>query len=180
MASSIYNVTAWQNNKFYKKNDIVSTSEGLYYYSKEEHTSHPSQTFAQTRSSYPTLWDGVGNDNIFGIQRSSFFWRPSYTSNVESTPAVRRIQFGGGYEQRVEDGINSILLQFNLRFDERDLDETTAIIHFFHTKRSVDSFLYVPGPPYNTQGRYVCRSWSLITNFYNNYAIAAKFDQVAE
>lgn len=180
MASSIYNVPTWANNTFYKKNDIVYFSETLFYYAKEAHTSHASQTFNQTRTAYPTLWDGVANDNVFGIQRASFFWRPSYASNTEITPAVKRIQFGGGYEQRVEDGINNILLQFNLRFDERDIDEATAIIHFFHSKKAVDSFLFVPSPPYNSQGRYACRSWNIVTNFYNNYSITAKFDQVAE
>ena len=181
MSSSIYNVQSWQNNNIYKMNDIVTNADGtFYYYAKQDHTSHASQTFNETLTTYPTLWDGVENDNVYGIQRQSFFWKPSYSSNTEITPAVKRIQFGGGYEQRVQDGINSILLQINLRFDERDSDETTAIIHFFQSKRGVDSFLYVPAPPYNAQGRYVCRSWSLATNFYGNNTITAKFDQVTQ
>lgn len=179
MSSSIYNIQAWQNNFVYVKNDII-VNGNFFYYSRENHTSHPSDSFSTTIINNPTLWGGVETDNVFNIQRSSFIWAPSYSSNVEVTPAVKRIQFGGGYEQRVEDGINNILLQINLKFDQRDINEATAIIHFLTKRRGVESFLYTPAPPYNTQGRYVCRSWSHVSDFYNNISISAKFDQVTE
>lgn len=179
MGSSIYNIQGWQNNFLYKKDDIVINSN-FYYYCRETHTSHPSDSFLTTRANNPNLWGGVENDNFYGIPRASFIWKPSYQSNTEVNPAIKRIQFGGGYEQRVEDGINNILLQLNLRFDQKGIDEATAIIHFLTQKRGIDSFLYIPNPPYNTQGRYVCRNWSHSEDFYDNISISAKFEQVTE
>ena len=178
MSTSIYNINDWSNNTVYKKNDIVYANS-LYYYAKSDHTSHPSQTFSQTIAANPTLWGGVGIDPYSGATKPQFFWTPSYSSNINSTPKVKSIKFGDGYEQRIRDGINSILLEIDIGFENRDIDEATAITHFFHEKESTKSFLFVPSPPYNLIKKFVCRSWNNRNEFYNNHTITAKFEEVS-
>lgn len=177
MSTSIYNVPNWANSTSYNVNDIVKYNSS-YYYALISHTSHASKTFPNVLVDNPELWGGVGIDPVNSASKPQFIWIPSYNSNTNTTPRVKKIQFGDGYEQRIRDGINSILLDIDLPFDNRSDAEATAILHFLHEKEATKSFLFTHSPPYNTVKRFVCRSWTHSRVFYDNNSIKVKFEEV--
>lgn len=178
MSTSIFNIANWANSTSYLKNDIVFDGS-FYFYSLKDHTSHASQSFSQTRSDNPDLWGGVGVDPNTGESKAQFIWTPSYQSSVTINPRVKAIKFGDGYEQRIRDGINTILLELDLRFDNRSAQEITAIAHFLYEKSGYKSFLFLPAAPYNTIKRFVARNWTQIPEFYDNHSLTAKFEEVS-
>ena len=151
-----------------------------YYYARNDLSSgaHGSNDLNPTISE--TAWGGIKQTNRGKIPE--FFWKPSYASSVNHQPNIAKIAFGDGYEQRISDHINSDLAKFNLIFEKRRKKEATAILHFLHVRKSVESFLFSPPEPYNPtkQSRFVCRTWSANFNFFDNYTVNAEFQEVAE
>ena len=179
MSTSIYNIQSWAQNTQYRKNDIVKNGS-TYYYAKEDHVSSSSHAdINETIAANPSLWGGTAIDPYNGATKPQFIWTPSYSSDVSLSPRVKIIKFGDGYEQRITDGINTILINIDFLFDGRSIEETTAILHFFYEKAGVKSFLFTPSPPHNIIKRFVCRNWSHQNQFYNNHSIKAKFEEVA-
>jgi phage-related protein len=166
----IFTVNAWATATFYKKNSIV-TNAGYYYYSMEGHTS--GGTFAGDLAA--GKWNGV--INFENKLMPYFFWQPSYNYNVDITPTVKVIKFGDNYIQDVTDGINNILLPFNLPFSDRDLDQTTAILHFLHARNGVERFVFIPPSPYGISKKFVCQKWNYKQAFYDKYNIEAMFEE---
>ena len=165
---SIYEVSAWAPSKAYKTNDIVSQG-GLFYYAKQDHTS--GLTFDSS------LWNGITTVN--GKTKPLFFWKPTYNSVVSQEPRVKLIKFGDSYEQRSSDGISNTLLTIELSFELKTNQEAAAILHFLYARAGVESFMWTPPAPFNTQKRFVCRAWTNNFNFYDNNSIKAKFEEVA-
>ena len=171
MSSSIYNIQAWSSLITYKSFDVYSYN-GKYYYVIQDHSAKsPGIALAQG------YVDGLGLDGS-GRQRYRFFWIPSYNSNINLNPKIKSIRFGDGYETRNADGINNLLLELDLAFENRSLTEYTSIMHFLGTQEGHKSFLYTPLIPYNKQKLFVCRSWNGKCNFYENYSISCKFEEV--
>src|SRR4051812_21120072 len=119
--ASIYNISAWTTSTYYRKNSVVSAN-GLYYYALVNHTSSATGLFQDSYSA--NTWGGVGVDDV-GNAKPSFFWKPSYDLVVKQDPRIKSIKFGDGYEQRVKDGINNMLIAVDASFDDIDLDEAT-------------------------------------------------------
>jgi len=166
---SIYNIDAWAASTNYTKNKIVIINN-LYYYCLIPHIS--SNFVTDLAAGY---WGGQISDN--GENKPYFFWKSSYRATVDNEPKIKKIQFGDGYTQRLNDGINNILPSIDLTFENIDLDETTSILHFLEVRSGSESFIYLPGAPRGILSRWVCERWSDIQNFYNNYTITAKFDR---
>ena len=149
-----------------------------YYYARKDVTSggHGSD-LAPTISD--NAWGGIVQ--IEGAKIPEFIWKPSYASSVTHEPSVNAVSFGDGYEQRVSQMINSDLITLNVNFDKRRKKEATAILHFLNTRKSAESFLFSPPEPYNPskQRFFVCRSWSNNFNFFDNFTIQARFEEVA-
>lgn len=182
MSNSLFDIPEWGNNTAYGKYDIVKVTIGntvFYYYAGYAHTSHITQPFAQTYTENPGLWLGKALDMPTGLLKPEFSWIPSYNSNFDSSPKVKVIKFGDGYEQRSRDGINSVLIILDLLFDGRDINEATAIEHFLFTRESAESFLFTPPAPYIKKKKFVCRNWQNSNVFYNNFTVKAKFEEVA-
>jgi len=150
-----------------------------YYYARTDLASgsHGANDLNPTISE--SYWGGVKNTSKGKVPE--FFWKPSYASNAAHQPKATKVAFGDGYEQRTADSINVDLVNFNLTFDKRRKKETSAIIHFLHSRKSIESFLFSPPEPYNpiNQNYFVCRNWSTNFNFFDNYTISASFEQVA-
>ncbi len=170
---SIYNISEWDNNVKYKKNEIVSYND-LYYYAKYDHTSSLSASFIQSIDN----WYGYNNNPDDGVSKPEFIWRPSYDGENDLSPRVKTIKFGDGYEQRVRDGINNTLIKMNLIFANRDIYEATAIIHFLYARAGSESFLFTPTQPLNKLLLFTCKEYTFVENFANNITINAKFEQV--
>jgi phage-related protein len=164
---SIYEISAWMPSKAYKTHDIV-LQDGLYYYAKQDHTSGASFD--------SSLWNGVVSVN--GTNKPLFFWKGTYGSNIQSEPKVRVAKFGDGYEQRSAEGISNTLIVADIIFEGKTSAEATAILHFLYTRAAVESFMWTPPAPYNTQRKFVCRRWVETFNFFDNHTIRATFEEV--
>ncbi len=169
MTNNIYNIDAWAASTNYSKNNIV-TINNLYYYC---YSSHTSSDFSIDLAS--GNWVGYISDR--GIQKPYFNWKSSYRTSVSNQPKFKEIQFGG-YIQTLPDDINNLLPSFSLSFDNIDLLECQAILHFLETRSlSAESFCWLMPAPRGIIGYFRCREYSDTQNFYNNYTITAKFDR---
>lgn len=173
MASSIFSITDWATSTLYRVHDPILYND-LYYYALTEHTSGGSFDTDLDNGK----WGGITTDEN-GETKPIFLWTPSYRSNTNNEPRVNQIQFGDGYSQRLEDGINNVLLNLELNFDNRDLNEATAILHFLYVRKGVESFLFTARPPFGKQKRFICKQWSDTSNFYNDISIRARFEETA-
>jgi len=171
MSQNIYSIDDWATNTSYSKNSIVKNGN-YYYYAVTDHVSTSNFSNDLTNN----LFGGRITDN--GEDKPFFIWRPSYRGVVDSEPRLKKISFSDGYTQRLNDGINNILPSINLTFENIDINETTAILHFLESRSGSESFLYLPQAPRGVLSRWVSERWSDTLNFYNNYTIQCKFDRV--
>ena len=70
-----------------------------------------------------------------GVQRI-----PDKSMMRQTTPRVRTVSFGDGYEQRIQDGINSSEETYNTSFVNRTKAEIDAISDYFDTLKGVTAF----------------------------------------
>lgn len=177
MSASIYDVAAWNSASInYQINDIVyryddgSSGPFHYFYCIQSHTSNDF-----TADYNASKWAGCDINDRF---TPTFIWVPSYSSDIDQSPRTKFIQFGDGYLQRTKDGINNNLINVNLSFENRDLAESTAINHFLYQRESVQTFTWYPPPPFNKKKKFICKKWTSVMNFYNNFTIRAEFNEV--
>jgi len=105
---------------------------------------------------------------------------PSYGAQKTSSPKTRMTQFGDGYEQRVDFGLNQNPKEWNLTF--QNISETDAdTVETFLNSRADDneSFGWTP-PDESTSYKWVCNSWTKTIPYNNRATIQATFRQVFE
>ncbi len=171
MSSSIYNIGNWSSTTTYSLWDIAKQGSYFYYSLKNSNLNNtPSPTSAS--------WGGMIVD-VDGQTRPEFIWKPGYSSNAGQAPKVKVVRFGEGYEQRIKDGINNSLITLDVTFENRGLSEITAIQHFFFARGGVESFSYIPNPPFNKRSLFVCSNWDQIDSFYGNYTLRTKLSEVS-
>lgn len=99
------------------------------------------------------------------------------------TPRVLKMSFGDGYEQRIQDGINSIARTFSVSFNPREKAEIDDIVSFFDSKKAVISFDFTY-PDSNFGGertiKVVCENYNITYNTDEFYGCTATFRQVYE
>ena len=164
---SIYDVFNWEAGKSYSLYDIYEypSDSNTFYYSNQNHNSG---------GSFNTDFsDGVAILN--GKTKPNFFWVPSYNSNINIKPTIKKAQFSDSYSQVTPDGINNILLPFNLTFDKRSDAEARAILHFLNTRKGTESFIMTPPFPYNIAKLFRCEEWNHSQLFADNHTINAIF-----
>lgn len=166
----IFTTPAWTNSTIYDKNAFV-TNGGAIYYSAQRHTS----TANFTNDLNNGYWDGIFE--IDGAKKPKFIWRASYNYNLNIKPAVRSIKFSEGYEQILSDGIHNILLPFDVTFEDRDLMEYAAILHFFQQRAGVEKFYMILPSPFNILKKFICSEWNATQTFYDKYTITAKMEE---
>lgn len=105
---------------------------------------------------------------------------PDYGASRKSQPAVRKIQFGDGYEQRLTYGINQNPRVWDLTWTARSNADADAIETFFDN-RAVDnaSFDWTPLDE-ATSYKWVVESWSRDFRYANVNTVTATFRQVFE
>lgn len=108
---------------------------------------------------------------------SDFNYQPTYGAAVAHGPRVRVAQFGDGYEQRVADGINTDMQQWQLMFVK-----ATATIAAIDAQLAgyggVTRFTWTPSG--RSEIKVVCREWSRSYTDKGVDTLSAKFDQVNE
>lgn len=162
-----YNTQNWAQNTQYSMYDIYKY-QNLFYYATANHNS--GDTFNTSYS------DGIISYN--GANKPYFFFTPSYNSELNIQPTIKKVQFGDGYAQRTPENINSVLLPFNLSFDRRTDSEARAILHFLNTRKGSESFVFIPPFPFNTQKLFVCENWTHSQVFVDNHTIRCGFTEV--
>lgn len=172
---SIYDTPAtWAAFTFFKKHTVILAA-GLHYYCTQDHTS-TADFSGDVNDRY--YWDGQGLDSQ-SRQLPRFFWRISYGSPVVVQPKVNVTRFGDSYSQRTSDGINNTLLNFDVGINGMSLEMAAAVGHFLYQRGGAESFYWIGPNPFNIQKRFVCPEWSITPEFYENYSLKAKFEEVA-
>lgn len=172
---SIYDaVSAWNPATTYAQHSIVSGSDLTFYYSlvNSNFNNNPTSTL-QTR------WDGQIIRN--GARLPNFYWKPSYTSTINKQPKITKLQFGNGYQQRISDSLNFNLAKFDLSFDNRNEEESVAILHFLEQRGGKEAFIYDMPTIYdktNFTTEFICSDWSVSFNSFKLYSIKATFEEV--
>jgi len=172
--ASIYNIGPYSGSKTYNTNDIVSHN-GLFYYSKAQ------DVLNLTPSASSAYWGGTINiqDGLSTSEKPYFFWAFSYGANTQHEPKVDVIEFGDGYKQRIAQGTNNSLLNFQVSFNNRSEQEAAAILHFLSSKEGYQSFYFKCPSPYSVIKKMISPSWSSTFNFNNDYNIQAVFEEVS-
>lgn len=178
MASIYDTVLSWSAATTYSKYDIVLGSDRRYYYSVIDSNTAKNPI---TPANLGVSWDGYISLN--GNLIPDFWWKASYNASIVNKPRVKINQFGNGYQQRVNDGINNNLIEFSLNFENRSEKETVSILHFLRERNGQESFIYNVPTIYSKSAnslntRYVCSEWTSNYISYNNYSIEAKFIEV--
>ncbi len=166
----LFNIDSWATSTSYVKNSIV-TINNLFYYSLVDHTSGAS--FASDLAL--NKWGGYLTYN--GENKPNFLWSPSYGYSFEIEPKVKTINFDDGYTQDIPNGINNILLPFNVNFDDRDLMEYRAILHFLQTRNGTERFFFILPMPFNIIKKFICPKWTPTQSFYGKYSIQTIFQE---
>ena len=104
---------------------------------------------------------------------------PTYGIQKNSSPVVRTVRFGDGYEQRTSLGLNQNPKIFNLSFEVSETDADT--IETFLDARAADnaSFDFTP-PGESSSSKFVCEEWSKSIPYLNRASIQATFREVFE
>ena len=109
---------------------------------------------------------------------------PYRTLSQAYKPNILKIQFGDGYEQRVQEGINNIQHTFSVSFNNRpkaDIDDITA---FFINKGGTTAFNFTY-PDSNVGGgektvKVVCEDFNQTYSYDDFYSCSATFRRVYE
>ena len=104
---------------------------------------------------------------------------PVYGLQKRSSPKIKKVSLGDGYEQRLTFGLNQNPKVFQLTFEVSETDADT--IETFLDARADDnaSFDFTP-PGESSSSKFVCESWSKSIPFLNRATINATFRQVFE
>ena len=179
MASIYDTVPSWDAVSTFNKYDIVKGTDSKYYYSVID------SNLAQnpiTTANLQVEWDGYILLN--GSLVPNFWWKPSYNARVNNKPRLKINQFGNGYQQRLVDGLNSNLIELNLKFENISEKQTVSILHFLKEMAGQKSFIYNIPTIYSKSSsalntRFICTEWDANYTSYNNYLIEAVFTEVA-
>ena len=104
---------------------------------------------------------------------------PTYGLQKRSSPVVRTVRFGDGYEQRTSLGLNQNPKVYNLTFEVSETDSDT--IETFLDAGAADnaSFDFTP-PGEDSSSKFVCEQWSKSIPYLNRATIQATFREVFE
>jgi len=109
---------------------------------------------------------------------ATFTFTPSFQATESSGPRVRKTQFGDGYEQRVQFGLNTNPKEWSLTFLNRTDTERDQILAFLDARGGSESFDWTT--PYGASGKFVCEQWQTTLLNCNNNTVTATFRQVFE
>ena len=103
---------------------------------------------------------------------------PTYGTRKNNSPKSRITQFGDGYQQRTQFGLNQDPKVFNLTFNVSETDSDT-IEAFLDARGSTESFDYTHAGESSAK-KFVCDLWTKRINYLNRATIQATFREVFE
>lgn len=107
----------------------------------------------------------------------TFTYTPSKGISSSSKPRVVSAQFGDGYSQRVPDGLNSVVKEWDLSFNSNPVNKANSIVKFFEDRKGSEPFLWTP-PGETTQYLVICQEWNMVYQTHLSRTVTAKFKQV--
>jgi len=107
-----------------------------------------------------------------------FTWVPDRGATKDTTTRVNASKFGDGYEQRVPDGLNSVMETWQLSFTLRTLAETQAIDAFLAANKGASAFEWTN--PLGQTRRYKCQKWNASFNHDGDSSLTATLERVFE
>ena len=121
----------------------------------------------------------VGFQDLTGTNRV-----PDRTMSNAIKPRVLKVQFGDGYEQRIQDGINNLKQEFSVTFNNRPKAEIDDIVAFLNNKAGTTAFNFT-NPHTNPGGgettiKVDCEDWSQRYSYDDFYSASMKFRRVYE
>ena len=103
---------------------------------------------------------------------------PTYGTRKTNSPIVRTTQFGDGYQQRTQFGLNQNPKDFSLTFNVSETDADT-IETFLDARGGTESFDFTP-PAETSSSKFICKSWTKSMPYNNRATINATFEEVFE
>lgn len=103
---------------------------------------------------------------------------PTYGAQKSSQPAVRKVQFGDGYSQRLTFGLNQNPKSWSLTWEVSEANADT-IEDFLDARGGAESFDWIP-PDTATSYKWICEQWTKTIPYLNRASITATFTQVFE
>jgi len=103
---------------------------------------------------------------------------PTYGAQKSSQPAVRKVQFGDGYSQRLRFGLNQNPKSWSLTWEVSEANADT-IEDFLDARGGAESFDWTP-PDTATSYKWICEQWTKTIPYLNRASITATFTQVFE
>jgi len=121
----------------------------------------------------------IGFADLNSVQRT-----PDKTLTRNNKPRVIKVQFGDGYEQRIQEGINNITQQFTVTFSNRPKADIDDIMAFFDNKAGTTAFNFTY-PDTNASGsektvKVVCEDYTQSYTYDDFYTCNATFRRVYE
>ena len=119
--------------------------------------------------------------NITGVSSAV---QPDKSLSRKNTPRVHLAQFGDGYEQRLQDGINSLKQEISVSFQTRPKAEIDDLVAFFESLNGVTKFRFDiadsnAGSSTETI-KVVCPDWDQKWEYDDYYTLDATFRRVYE
>ena len=134
----------------------------------------------------------------FNGPKAAFLKNPDLTRYIPIDPSQKsaanvdnrqlKVQFGDGYQQRAPDGINNLVLSFDLSFDNRSEIVVKNILNFlqgtdiFYQRNQTEAFFWTPPPPFDTNGALLFTYDKLKHNWGEGLiaSLSVTFNQVFE
>lgn len=104
-------------------------------------------------------------------------YKPVYSAIKKSEPAVKTVEFSGGYQQRTVSGVNQNPKEWTLLFVLSDEDTNTLEAFLDARALDCDSFDWIP-PDSSTSYKWTCAGWSKEMYDFGQSRINAVFRQV--
>ena len=121
----------------------------------------------------------IGFTDLGAVQRI-----PDKALTRNNKPRIIKIQFGDGYEQRIQEGINNINQEFAVSFTNRPKEEIDDIMAFLDNKEGTTAFDFTY-PDTNASGaertvKVVCEDYTQSYSYDDFYSCTATFRRVYE
>lgn len=105
-----------------------------------------------------------------------FTWSTAYGTSMDITPRVLSAKMGDGYEQRVADGINYALENWNVIVNSVDSGGVSPVETFLKTQAGATAFQWTT--PEGRVALFVCRAWKRDILSPSLSKVSGKFEEV--
>ena len=127
---------------------------------------------------------GIMQNDGSNITGFSSAVQPDKQLSRKNTPRVHLAQFGDGYEQRLQDGINSLKQEISVSFQTRPKAEIDDLVAFFESLNGVTKFRFDIADSNASSStetiKVVCPDWEQKWEYDDFYTLSATFVRVYE